>query len=73
VWGGPPGARDRADPVEISGVAIDGKMLDFLIGHYLIPQFPETKIGRPFELAHRVDRLEIAPNAVGVVMGDKKR
>jgi hypothetical protein len=55
--------------VEISGVAIDGKMLDFLIRNYLIPQFPEAKIGEPFELAHNVDRLEIAPDAVGVVLG----
>jgi hypothetical protein len=55
--------------VEISGVTIDGKMLDFLIENYLIPQFPEAKIGQPFELAHRVDRLEVAPDAVGVVLG----
>ena len=55
--------------VEISGVTIDGKMLDFLIQNYLIPQFPEARIGQPFELAHHVDRLEVAPNGVGVVVG----
>ena len=55
--------------VEISGVVIDGKMLDFLIQNYLIPQFPEARIGQPFELAHHVDRLEVAPNGVGVVLG----
>ncbi len=57
------------DRVEISGVTIDGKMLDYLIQHYLIPQFPDAKVGRPFELAHRIDRLEITPNEVGVVVG----
>jgi len=55
--------------VEISGVAIDGKMLDYLIQHFLISQFPDAKVGRPFELAHRIDRLEVKPDAVGVVLG----
>jgi hypothetical protein len=57
------------EKVEISGVTIDGKMLDFLIQNYLIPYFPEAKVGTPFELAHRVDRLEVKPDAVGVVVG----
>jgi len=54
--------------VEISGVVIDGKMLDYLIQHYLITHFPDAKVGRPFELAHRIDRLEVKPDAVGVVL-----
>jgi hypothetical protein len=54
--------------VEISGVTIDGKMLDYLIQHYLIPQYPEAKVGQPFELAHRIDHLEVKPDAVGVVL-----
>src|SRR6266851_871445 len=57
-------AEVDVDSVEISGVVIDGKMLDFLIQHYLIPQFPASKVGQPFELAHRIDRLEVKPNAV---------
>src|SRR5882724_3258549 len=54
----------EVERVEISGVVIDGKMLDFLIQHYLIPQFPEAKVGKPFELAHHIDRLEVKPDAV---------
>jgi hypothetical protein len=57
------------EKVEISGVTIDGKMLDYLIEHYLIAQFPEAKVGQPFELSHRIDRLEVKPDAVGVVVG----
>jgi hypothetical protein len=57
------------DRVEISGVAIDGKMLDYLIEHYLVAQFPEAKVGQPFELAHHIDRVEVKPDAVGVVLG----
>ena len=67
----PSGLRRKSSPgvVEISGVTIDGKMLDYLIQHYLIPQFPEAKVGQPFELAHHIDHLEVKPEAVGVVLG----
>ena len=53
--------------VDISGLTIDGKMLDYLIDNYLPPKFPEAKVGRPFELAHHIDRLEVKPNGVDVV------
>src|SRR5207248_4513733 len=61
-------AEVDVERVEISGVTIDGKMLDFLIEHYLIPQFPDAKVGRPFELGHRVDRLEVKPKGVDIVV-----
>ena len=41
-------------------------MLDFLIQNYLLPYYPEAKIGQPFELNHRMDRLDIKPNQVAV-------
>ncbi len=62
-------ARVEVERVEISGVAVEGAALDFLIQHYVIPNFPEAKIGQPFKLAHRVDRLEIKPAAVVAVIG----
>ena len=55
--------------VEISGLAIDGSTLDFLIQNILLPLYPDAAIGRPFELGHRINRLDIAPSAVGVVIG----
>ena len=55
--------------VEISGVAIDGSTLDFLIQNFLLAMYPDAVIGRPFELGHRIERLDIAPAAVGVVIG----
>lgn len=55
--------------VEISGLAIEGQALDFLIDNFLIPRYPEAAIGRPFELGHRIDRLDIQPKAVSVVIG----
>ena len=53
--------------VEISGIVVDGKMLDYLMEHYLFAYFPDAKVGRPFELAHRIDRLEVKPKGVDVV------
>lgn len=64
------GGRARVDvqSVEISGATIDGKTLDFLIENFLIPRFPEAQVGRYFELSHRIDRLEVKPEGVGVVL-----
>lgn len=55
--------------VEISGMTIDGKTLDFLIQNFLLAMYPDAVVGRPFELGHRIDRLDLQPGAVGVVMG----
>ena len=54
--------------VDISGITIDGRTLDFLIENFLLPRYPEAAISRPFELGHGIDRLEVAPSAVSVVM-----
>jgi hypothetical protein len=55
--------------VEVAGMVIEGRALDFLIDNFLIPRYPDAAIGRPFELGHRIDRLEVQPSAVGVVIG----
>ena len=56
--------------VEVSGVAIRGAALEFLISNSLLPYYPKAKIGEPFELRHRIDRLEIQPSGVSVVIGN---
>jgi hypothetical protein len=55
--------------VEISGMTIDGKMLDFLIQNFLLAMYPDAVVGKPFELGHRIDRLDIQRGSVGVVIG----
>ena len=55
--------------VEISGLAVSGAALDFLIRNFVFPYYPEAKVGRPFELAHRIERLEVRPGEVRVVIG----
>ena len=55
--------------VEISGVAADGRTLDFLIQNIFLPLYPNAVLGRPFELGHRIDKLDVAPAAVAVFIG----
>lgn len=55
--------------VAISGVEIDGRMLDFLIQNFLLPLYPTAAVGRPFELAYHIERLDVQPSGVGVVIG----
>lgn len=55
--------------VEISGLEIDGKTLDFLIHNFLLAMYPDAAVGWPFELGHRIDRLDVQPAGVGVVIG----
>ncbi|HVN06003.1 MAG TPA: hypothetical protein VMT86_16390 [Bryobacteraceae bacterium] len=62
-------ARVDLQSVEISGVVIEGRMLDFLVNSYLLPAYPQAKIGQPFALGHRIERLDVQPSAVGVFIG----
>jgi hypothetical protein len=54
--------------VEISGIIIDGRTLDFLIQNFLIPMYPDAIVGRPFALSHRIDRIDVSPSAVAVLL-----
>jgi hypothetical protein len=55
--------------VEISGFEISGRALDYMVRNFLLPRYPNAKIGEPFEMGHRIERLDIAPAGVGVVIG----
>jgi hypothetical protein len=56
------------DDVRLSGVTARGAVLDFLLENLFIPFHPAAAIGRPFALKHRVERLEINPQGVTVVV-----
>lgn len=62
-------ATVQVQRVEVSGLEIDGRTLDFLIQNFLIPMYPDAAVDRPFELGHRIERLDVDPAAVGVVIG----
>jgi len=55
--------------VAISGMVIEGRLLDFLIHNYLMEAYPAAKVGEPFALGHRIERLDVQPSAVGIVIG----
>jgi len=55
--------------LEVSGMVLTGPTLDWLIRNFLWSYYPDAKIGKSFELAHRIDRLEIDPAEVRVVIG----
>ena len=57
--------------VTVSGMTASGAVLDFLIANFLLPFYPEAKIGQPFDLNHGVDRLEVTPAGVRVVIAAK--
>jgi len=54
--------------VELSGVAIDGSILDFLIKHFVQPRYPDIKINEPFDLDFNIDHIEIQPTGVRVLI-----
>jgi hypothetical protein len=60
--------RVDLERVQISGVAIEGKTLDFLIQEFVIPSYPGAKLSQWVPLAHRMDRIEIEPKTVTVVL-----
>ncbi len=54
--------------VEISGVPIEGSALDFIIQNYLLPNYPNAKVNKPFDLKYRMDHFEVSPGVAYVVM-----
>ncbi len=57
------------DSVEVGGMQIDGKTLQFLIENFLMPMYPDAAVGRPFDLGHRIERLDVRPEGVAVAIG----
>jgi hypothetical protein len=54
--------------VEISGLAVTGSTLDFLVSNFFQPLFPNAKINEAFELSDRVDRIEVSPTQARVLI-----
>jgi hypothetical protein len=65
-------ARADVERVEISGVAIEGRTLDFVIENYVRPTFPDVKVNEWFALSYGVDRFTIGPQGVVVQMAMKR-
>jgi hypothetical protein len=59
------------DRVEISGMVVDGRTLDFLLRYFVVPFYPDAVIGKPFKLDHNIDQVTVTPSAVTVAIGGK--
>jgi hypothetical protein len=57
------------EKASISGLEIDGKTLDFVIQNFILPFYPDAMVGRPVAMGYHIDRLQLAPAGVGVVIG----
>jgi hypothetical protein len=53
----------------ISGLEIDGKTLEFIVQNFILPFYPDAMVGRPVEMGFHIDRLQVVPAGVGVVIG----
>ena len=64
------GGRARVDVerLEISGIALEGRTLQIVIDRFLIPSFPDARLGRWFELGHEIERLDTFPGEAIVRM-----
>ncbi len=63
-------ATVEVQKVEIGGMEMEGATLDFLIQNFLLPLYPDAAVGQPFALGHHIQKLDVQPGAVGVVIGN---
>lgn len=61
-------ARVDVERVEVSGVPIYGRALDFLIDDYVKPMFPGARVSEWFAMGYQVDRLDLSPAGMTVVV-----
>jgi len=61
-------ATARLTRLEISGVAVTGAPLDFLVNEFFLHLFPDAKVNQPFELHDNIERIELHPEGVWVTM-----
>ena len=61
-------ARVDVERVEISGVVMEGRTLDFLLSQFVMPSFPEARTGVWFELSHHIERLELGNGVARVLI-----
>jgi hypothetical protein len=54
--------------LEISGIAVTGTTLDFLVNQFFLQLFPDAKINQPFELRDNMERIDLRPDGVRVTM-----
>jgi hypothetical protein len=54
--------------LDVSGVAVTGAALDFLVNQFFLHLFPDAKVNRPFDLPDNIERIDIRPDGVRVTI-----
>jgi hypothetical protein len=56
----------QIDPIRVSinGFEIKGFLLEWLVENYLLPLYPDAKIGKPFEIGFHVQEVQVTPSRV---------
>jgi hypothetical protein len=54
--------------VELSGVGMEGAVLDLLIRSFFLPLYPDAKIGEPVDFDYNVDHIQIRPDGLRIVI-----
>lgn len=61
-------ATAKLTRLEISGIAVTGAPLDFLVNQFFLKLFTDAKVNQPFELRDNIDRIELRPDGVRVTI-----
>jgi len=61
-------ATAKLTRLEISGIAVTGAPLDFLVNQFFLKMFPDAKVNQPFDLRDNIDRIELRPDGVRVTI-----
>jgi hypothetical protein len=54
--------------VDLGGVAVEGVLLEFLVKTFFLPLFPDAKINEPFDLGYNMERIELRPAGIRVLI-----
>ena len=65
-------ARVDLDVVQVGGASLKGRALDLLVRTFVLPLYPNAKVGSQFELGYNVDRIELKQGLAQVTMAPQK-
>ncbi len=61
-------ATAKLTRLEISGIAVTGAPLDFLLNQFFLKLFPDAKVNQPFDLRDNIDTIQLRPDGVRVTI-----
>jgi len=59
--------------VEVGGIGVSGSVLDFLIGNFVKPTFPDIRVNEWFPLMNNVERIDARPGMLTVQITSQVR